>query len=171
MVCTFIKTDNTVAALDIPSNITIKIIEMYKNQCHAEQSFPRSHQFLSYSFNSLSSTQHISSLLFSSQTHSHPLNQFFSTPTFCSHIHFSLNNTGITARMFSALQTQCWHTKITDKKWHTHKSSNPLSNAPISNWHKQHLMKLQPKISPNSSQTTTWVWKKAMSGLKQVCAC
>jgi len=39
------------------------------------------------------------------------------------------------------------------KKWDTDKSSNPLSNAPISNWHKQHLMKLQPQTSPNSSQT------------------
>jgi len=40
----------------------------------------------------------------------------FSPPTFCSHIYFSLNNTAITARMFSALQTQCWHNKIRDKK-------------------------------------------------------
>jgi len=51
MVNTFIKTGNTVAALDIPSNKTVKIIEMNKNQCHAEQSFLRSHQLLSYSFN------------------------------------------------------------------------------------------------------------------------
>ena len=73
MVYNFFKTDNTVAALDIPSNITVKMITMNNNQCRAEQSFLRSHQLLSYSFNSLSPTQHVSSLLFSPQPHSHPL--------------------------------------------------------------------------------------------------
>ena len=33
MVYTSIKIDNTVAALDIPSIITVKIIAMYNNQC------------------------------------------------------------------------------------------------------------------------------------------
>jgi len=33
-------------------------------------------------------------------------------PTFCSHIYSSLNNIVITAQMFSALPTQCWHNKV-----------------------------------------------------------
>ena len=87
-----------------------------------------------------------------SPTHTLPPNSF-SPPTFCSHIYSSLNNTAITVHIFSALQTQCWHTKMRDKKWDIDKSSNPLSNSPISNWHKQQLMKLQPHTSPTSSQT------------------
>jgi len=43
MVYTFFKTDNTVAALDIPSIITVTNITMNNHQCHAEQSFLRSH--------------------------------------------------------------------------------------------------------------------------------
>jgi len=43
MVYAFIKTDNTVAALDSPFFITVKIIAMNKNQCHAEESLLRSH--------------------------------------------------------------------------------------------------------------------------------
>ena len=84
------KTDNTVAALHIPSNLTVKIITMHNNQCHAEQSFLRSHQLLSYSFNSLSSTQHISSLLFPPQPHSHPPTQFlYPTHILLSHTFFT----------------------------------------------------------------------------------
>jgi len=41
MVYTFIKTDNTVAAFDIPSNIPVKIITMNNSQCHREDSFLR----------------------------------------------------------------------------------------------------------------------------------
>jgi len=73
MVHTFTKTYDTVAAFDISYFKTVKTITMNNNQCHAQQSFLRSHQLLSYSFNSLSSTQHVSSLLFSPQPHSHPL--------------------------------------------------------------------------------------------------
>jgi len=40
---------------------------------------------------------------------------FFSAPIFCSHIFSSLNIT-ITAHMFSALQTPCWHTKMGDNE-------------------------------------------------------
>ena len=47
--------------------ITVKIIAMNNNQCHAEQSILRSQQLFSSSFNSLSSTKHISSLLYSPQ--------------------------------------------------------------------------------------------------------
>jgi len=36
MVYTFNITDNSVPAMDNPSNTTVKIIEMNKNQCHAE---------------------------------------------------------------------------------------------------------------------------------------
>jgi hypothetical protein len=36
MVYTFIKTNNTEAALDIPSNITVKIITMNNNQCQGK---------------------------------------------------------------------------------------------------------------------------------------
>jgi len=39
MVYTFIKTDNTAAALEIPSIITVKITTMNNNQCHGVQSF------------------------------------------------------------------------------------------------------------------------------------
>jgi len=46
---------------------------MNNNQCVAEQSILRSRQLHSYSFNSLSSTQQVYSLLFSQQPHSHPL--------------------------------------------------------------------------------------------------
>jgi len=42
MVYTFIKTDDTVAAVDIPSNITVKIITMNNNQCQGGKSFLRS---------------------------------------------------------------------------------------------------------------------------------
>jgi len=42
MVYTFTKTDNTVADLDIPSNITVKIITMNNNQHHGEDSFLKS---------------------------------------------------------------------------------------------------------------------------------
>ena len=113
------KTNNNAAALDIPSNITVKIITMNNNQCHTEQSFLRSHQLLSYSFSSLSSTQKVSSFLFSPQPN-RP--NFFSPFTFCSHVYSSLNNTAITAHMFSALQTQCWHTKMRDKQGETLKN-------------------------------------------------
>ena len=44
--------------------------------------------------------------------------------------------------------TPKWGSKNSD----TEKSSNPLYNAPISNWYKQHLMKLQTQTSPTSSQ-------------------
>jgi hypothetical protein len=42
MVHTFIKTENTAAALDIPSNITVKIIAMNNNQCPGKDFFLRS---------------------------------------------------------------------------------------------------------------------------------
>jgi len=67
MAYTLIKIDNIVVALDISSNITIQIITMNNNQCHAEESFLRSQQLLTYSFNSLSFTEHVSSLIFSPQ--------------------------------------------------------------------------------------------------------
>jgi hypothetical protein len=73
MVYTVIKTDNTAAALDIPSIITVKIITMNNNQCHGEDFFLRSKQLLSYSLNSLSFTEHVISLLFSPQPDSLPL--------------------------------------------------------------------------------------------------
>ena len=57
MVYTSIKTDNIVGALDISSNITIEIITMNNNQFHGEESFLRSQQSLTYSFNSLSFTE------------------------------------------------------------------------------------------------------------------
>jgi len=48
MVYTFTTTGNTVAALDIPSIIIVKTTAMKNKQCHAEQSFLRSHQLLRY---------------------------------------------------------------------------------------------------------------------------
>ena len=127
MVYTFIKRDNTVAALDIPSFVTVKIIAMNKNQCHAEGSLLGSHQLLSYAFNSLSFTEHVSSLLLSPQP---DWPNFFNPSTFCSHIYSSLKNIPITVHMFNALQTQCWHTKMRDQKnWDSHKPRNPLSNT------------------------------------------
>ena len=56
-----------------------------------------------------------------SLTHNLPPD-FFSPPTFCSHIYSSLNNIIIMAHMFSALQTQCWHTKMRDKRGETMKN-------------------------------------------------
>ena len=47
---------------------------------------------------------------------------YFSAPTLCSHTYSTLNNIAITAHMFSALQTQCWHTKMRDKKGETPKN-------------------------------------------------
>jgi hypothetical protein len=67
MVYTFNTTHNTVAALGIPSIITVRIIAMNNKQCHGEEPFKRSQQLLSYSINSLSFTEHVNSLLFSSQ--------------------------------------------------------------------------------------------------------
>ena len=40
-------------------------------------------------------------------------------PTFCFHIYSSLNNIPVKVHMFSALQTQCWHTKMRDKQSET----------------------------------------------------
>ena len=143
MVYTHIKTDNTVAALDIPSIITVTILTMHNNQCHAEQSFLRSHQLLSYTFNSLSSTQHISSLPFSPQPHSHPPNPIPlahppSVLTYILHWTKQLLQSTCSVHFKHNADTPKWG----ENKWDTDKSSNPLSNAPISNWHKQHLMKL-----------------------------
>jgi len=73
MVYTFIKTDNTAAVMKILSILIVKIITRNKNNCHREKSFLGSQQFLSYSFNSLSFTEHTGSLLFSPQPDSHPL--------------------------------------------------------------------------------------------------
>jgi len=41
------KTDITVAALGITSFVTVKVIPMNNNQCHAKQSFLRSQKLLS----------------------------------------------------------------------------------------------------------------------------
>ena len=61
--------------------------------------------------------QHGSSLLFSQQLDTHLI---FSSPTpFCSHIYSSLNNIPIMAHMFGALQLQCWHSKMRNKKSET----------------------------------------------------
>jgi hypothetical protein len=65
MVYTFIKTDNTAAVLKIPSILTAKITTRNKNRCHGEQSFQQSQRLLSYSFKSMSFTEHVGSLLFS----------------------------------------------------------------------------------------------------------
>jgi len=46
---------------------------MSNNQSHSGKPFPRSKQTLSYSFNPLSLTEHVGSLLFSQQPDSHPL--------------------------------------------------------------------------------------------------
>ena len=84
-----------------------------------------------------------------SLTPSH-LNSLAHPPTFCSHIYSSLNIV-ITAHMFSALQMQCWHTKMWDKKkWDSERSSNPLSNAPISNWKKQLTAQTSTSLSYNT---------------------
>jgi len=42
MVYTCIEADNTVAALENPSVITVEIITMNNNQSHGGQSYPRS---------------------------------------------------------------------------------------------------------------------------------
>jgi hypothetical protein len=120
----FHQTDNTAAALDIRSIITVRIITMSNNQCHGKESFLRSHQLLSYSFNSLSSTEHVSSLLFSPQP---DWPNFFSPSTFYSHTYSSLNNIAVMAHMFSALQTQCWYAKMRYQK------KVKLTNQVISN--------------------------------------
>ena len=97
----------------------------------------------SWEATSCSATHSIPCLLHNTSVHhyfhhslTHTLSpNFFSPPTFCSHIHSSLNNIVITAHMFSALQTQCWHTKMRGKKvrpWQI----NPLSNVPIWKWKK-----------------------------------
>ena len=69
-----------------------QIITVNNNQCHSEKSFPRSQQLLSYSFNSLSFTEHY--YFHHSPTHT-PSPNFFSPSTFCSHIYSSQNNTAI----------------------------------------------------------------------------
>ena len=51
----------------------------------------------------------------------------FSPPIFCSHTYSSLNNITITAHMFSALQTTCWHTKMMDKKVRHWQMMEPLT--------------------------------------------
>jgi len=43
----------------------------------------------------------------------------FSPPPFCSHTYSSLNNIPIMAHMFNALQLQCWHSKMRNKKSET----------------------------------------------------
>jgi len=76
-------------------------------------------------------------------------------PIFCSHIYSSLNNITITAHTFSAIQTTCWHTKMSDKRSETLTNhGNPNLIYKSANWHKQHPMKLQLQTSPNLSQTT-----------------
>ena len=74
--------------------------------------------------NRCSATHSIPSLLQNTWVHyyfhhslSHTLSpNSFSPPTFCSHIYSSPNNITISAHMFSALQTPCWHTKMRDRK-------------------------------------------------------
>jgi len=50
-----------------------------------------------------------------SLTPSHPI-PLVHPPIFCSHTYSSLHNITITVHMFSALQMQCWHDKMRDKK-------------------------------------------------------
>ena len=83
------KADNTVAALHIPQYNC-------QNHYNAQQSMPcrtvlpQKPPLLSYTFNSLSSTHHISSLLFSPQPHSHPPSQIiYPTHLLFSHIFFT----------------------------------------------------------------------------------
>jgi len=150
MVYTFTKTDNTVAALDIPSNITVKIITMNNNQCITELSFLRSHHLLSYSFNSLSSTQHISSLDFHhslSPSHPIPLAHTPSVLTYILHWTTSLLQPKCSVHFKHNADTPKWGTKL----WDTDKSTNPFSNEPISNSYNQHLIKLQLQTSPTLS--------------------
>ena len=81
----------------------------------------------SWEANSCSATHSIPCLLQNTSVHyyfhhslSHTLSHnSFSPPTFCSHTYSSLNNIAITVHMFSALQMQCWHTKIREKRGET----------------------------------------------------
>ena len=86
MVYTVMKTDITVAALDITSFVTVKVIPMNNNQCHVKDSFLRSHQLLSYSLNSLSFTEHVCSLLFPPQPHTLSLNPLAHPSSVFTHI-------------------------------------------------------------------------------------
>ena len=100
---------------------------MNNTQCHGEDSFLKSQQLLSYSFNSLSFTEHTGSLLFSTQPDSHPSPNFFNLSTICSHTYSSLNNNANGAHRFCALQTPCWHTKPRDKKVRDWQIIEPLT--------------------------------------------
>ena len=119
MVYTFIKTDNTVAALYMLSSITLKSLQWIK--INVTEKSP------SWEANSCSATHSIPCLLHNTSVHyyfphslTHTLSpNFFSPPPFCSHTYSSLN-IAIRAHMFSALQKQCWHDKFRDqKKWDT----------------------------------------------------
>jgi hypothetical protein len=128
MVYIFIKTDNTVAALGIPSVLLSKSLQciiikdmedcLYPgaNSCSASHSIPcpLQNKLVHYYF------QHI-------VTHTLSPN-FSSPPVISSHIYSSLNNITIRAHMFSALQTSCCHTKMRDKKVIHCKIMGPFPN-------------------------------------------
>ena len=116
MVYTFIKADNTTAALYIFNTVTVKTLQGITT--NVTEKSP------SWEANSCSDTHLIPHLLqtmmvhyyfYHSLTHSLSPNSF-SPNIFCSHTHSSLNNITITAHMFSVLQMPCWHTKMGDQK-------------------------------------------------------
>jgi len=128
MVYTFIKTDNTAAALYILNYITVKSLQYITTNVTEKSPFQEA--------NSCSATHSIPYLFQNtwapyyfhhSLTHTLSPNSF-SPPIFCSHTYSSLNNITITAHMFSALQTPCWHNKMGDKKKVRHwKITEPLT--------------------------------------------
>ena len=119
MVYTFIKYGNTAASLYILNTISFQSLQW--TTINVMQKSPSSEA------TSCSATHSIPCLLHNTSVHyyfPHSLTQTlspksFSPSTFCFHKYCSLNNIAITAHMFSALQTQCWHTKMRDKKSET----------------------------------------------------
>jgi hypothetical protein len=112
MVYTFIKTDNTAASVHILNIITVRSLQLIS--INLTQNSP------SWEANSCSAPHSIPYLLHNTYVHynfTHTLTHnlspnFFNPPTFCSHIHSSLNNITIKPRMFSTHQTPFWHTKM-----------------------------------------------------------
>ena len=128
----------------------------------------------SWEATSCSATHSIPCLLHNTSVHyyfhhslTHTLSpNFFSPPTHLlfSHIFFTEQHRYYSSHVQCTSNAMLTHQNEGKKKWDTDWSSNPLSNAPISNWKKQ-LTQLQPQtpyptihtLNINNETKRTWL--------------
>ena len=115
-VYTYIKADNTAAALYILNIITVKSLQWIT--IDVTENSP------SWEANSCLPTHFICCLLQNTLVHyyfyhslTHTLSaNFCSPPIFCSHIYSSMNNIAVRAHTIRTLQMRCWQAKMRDIK-------------------------------------------------------